>query len=82
MRLTITMDPSGRLRLPARLRKRLGYQGQITFQAELTDRGILLQTQDDAWRAAQGAFAHLGGGRWSDELVSERRAESVREDAE
>lgn len=75
------MDPSGRMRIPAGVRKRLGYEGEVTFQVEVSNRGLLLQTREDAWRAAEGAFAHLGGGRWSDELISERRAESVREDA-
>jgi bifunctional DNA-binding transcriptional regulator/antitoxin component of YhaV-PrlF toxin-antitoxin module len=78
----LVMDDSGRLRLPARLRRRLGYRGGTRLYPVETREGLLLRTREDAWRAAQGSLAHLGGRRAvADELIAERRAEQAREDA-
>jgi bifunctional DNA-binding transcriptional regulator/antitoxin component of YhaV-PrlF toxin-antitoxin module len=78
----VVMDKSGRLRLPAKLRRQLGYRGPTRLYPIVTRDGVLLRTRDDAWRAAQGVFAHLGGrGSVVDELIAERRAEQAGEDA-
>jgi AbrB family looped-hinge helix DNA binding protein len=52
---TITMSPNGRLTLPAEVRRRLGLDGEIEFDVEVTERGsvtlrpVVVIPRDDAW---------------------------------
>lgn len=78
----IVMDESGRLRLPAPLRHRMGYEGRIRLYPVVTSEGVLLRTREDAWHTARGSLAHLRGQQSVvDELLTERRAEQARENA-
>ena len=54
MKTLVSMNPEGRLTLPAAARRRLGVEGGVQFEVEATEQAIILrpvgaQPRDDAW---------------------------------
>jgi bifunctional DNA-binding transcriptional regulator/antitoxin component of YhaV-PrlF toxin-antitoxin module len=80
-RFTLTVDSSGRVLLPAKLRKQLKLKQGSKLSGSLTDEQVVLQTQDQALRRAQAYFSQFRkkGELWSEELIRERKEEARRE---
>jgi AbrB family looped-hinge helix DNA binding protein len=77
---TSKVEDSGRLLIPAVLRKRLGLAPGTEMLIEEENGTLRVQTRDSAIREVQNYFAKFDDGRsWSRELMAERRAEARRE---
>lgn len=77
----VRVDAAGRVVIPAELRHKLGIEpGQDLLLAE-DDRGIHLQTFEQAVKAVQEIFApyRVSGASVVDELIREREEEARRE---
>ncbi len=70
-----------RLVIPAACRKQLGLQPGQEMLLQITDKGLLLYTQDQAVKRLQDwCTSHIPAGvSLVDDLISERRAEAARE---
>lgn len=81
-RMTTTLDKEGRLTIPVEVRRSLGLEAGDQVVIELTESGAhLLLSRKEALRRAQ-ALVRLyvpEGRRLSDELIEERRRESLLE---
>jgi len=77
----VKVDGSGRVLLPATLRKQLGLKRGSELLIHLEKEGVLLRTRSQALRRAQEYFSKLRpkGKLWSEELIRERRREALRE---
>lgn len=74
------VEESGRILIPARLRKKLGLGPGATVVIEEDGGSLRLQTRENALRAVQQFFAQFDDGKsWSRELIAERRSEARRE---
>jgi AbrB family looped-hinge helix DNA binding protein len=77
---TSRMEPSGRILIPAALRRKLGVAPGAEMGIEEEDGILHVQTREAAIRGIQKYFARFNDGRsWSGELLQERRAEARRE---
>jgi bifunctional DNA-binding transcriptional regulator/antitoxin component of YhaV-PrlF toxin-antitoxin module len=78
---TVAVDGSGRILLPAKIRKQLKLQKGSTLIARLDKQQLVLNTREQALRQAQEFFSKLrpAGTLWSEELIRERREEARRE---
>jgi AbrB family looped-hinge helix DNA binding protein len=62
---TITMSPNGRLTLPAEVRQRLGLDGAIEFDVEVSEHGsvtlrpVVVIPRDDAWAYTAAHLAEV-----------------------
>jgi AbrB family looped-hinge helix DNA binding protein len=79
--LTVRVDGSGRILLPAKVRKKLDLRQGSELVVHLGKEALLLKTRAQALYRAQEYFSKLrkGGTLWSEELVQERRREARRE---
>jgi len=70
-----------RLVIPAACRKQLGLQAGQEMLLQITEKGLLLYTQDQAVKRLQDWCAsHVpAGASLVDELISDRRVEAARE---
>ena len=92
MKVTTRVSESGRISIPAEMRKALGIEpgGKIVVQLVDTQdaREIRIFTPSEGLRRAQELTARLmplrtpDGGFWSDELIAERRREYEKEERE
>lgn len=75
------VDGSGRLLIPAKLRRQLGLEAGTHVALEADSAGMLsVRPRRAAVRAAQAYFGRLRGNKlWSEELIADRRAEAKRE---
>jgi AbrB family looped-hinge helix DNA binding protein len=80
-RFTVAVDGSGRILLPARVRKQLNLRKGSELIASLNKHELVLNTRAEALRRAQEYFSKFrpAGTLWSEELIKERREEARRE---
>jgi bifunctional DNA-binding transcriptional regulator/antitoxin component of YhaV-PrlF toxin-antitoxin module len=78
---TVRVDGSGRILLPAKVRKKMNLRKDTTLIAKLEKQKLVLNTRDQALRQAQEFFSKLrpAGVLWSDEIIKDRRREARRE---
>jgi AbrB family looped-hinge helix DNA binding protein len=79
---TVTVDGSGRILLPAKVRKQLKLTQGSKLSARITEQQLVLKTRDQALREAQAYFSKFrpkNGKLLSDELIEDRRREARRE---
>ena len=78
---TVTVDGSGRVLLPAKIRKQLKLQRGSTLIAHVDKEQLILRTRLQALSEAQAYFSQFRkkGELWSEELIRERREEARRE---
>ncbi len=79
-----TVDPAGRVVIPAESRKRHGIKPGDTVLVENGEHGLRILTQGEALREAQAYFVQLAPADvvLSDELLRDRRAEAAGEGLE
>ncbi len=77
---SMTVGDRGRVVLPVELRTSLGWREGTELLVYETPAGVVLTTQAELLKYVRAQFA--GGPSVVDELIAERRAESLREDAE
>ena len=77
----VTVDGSGRILLPAKVRKEFGLNRGSELIMRLRRESSLLKTRVQGLREAQDHFSRLRpkGELWSEELIKERRREARRE---
>jgi DNA-binding transcriptional regulator/RsmH inhibitor MraZ len=76
------LDGSGRILLPAKVRKQLKLDKGAVVIGRLEKEQLILWTRAQALREAQEYFSKFrkkGDKLWSDELIEERREEARRE---
>lgn len=81
-RMTMTLDEQGRLGIPAKVRRSLGFKPGDQVVLELDERGVrLLPSRAEALRRAQDLVRkYIPAGRsLSDELLEDRRREALSE---
>jgi AbrB family looped-hinge helix DNA binding protein len=80
-KFTVAVDGSGRILLPAKVRKQLKLKQGSELIARVSEEQLVLQTRQQALREAQTYFSRLrpAGTLWSEELIKERRKEARRE---
>jgi bifunctional DNA-binding transcriptional regulator/antitoxin component of YhaV-PrlF toxin-antitoxin module len=78
---TVKVDGSGRILLPAKVRKQMNLRKDSTLIAKLDKQKLVLNTRAEALRKAQEFFSKLrpAGVLWSDEIIKDRREEARRE---
>jgi AbrB family looped-hinge helix DNA binding protein len=79
---TVKIDGSGRILLPAKVRKHLKLRAGSELIASLDKQQLVLNTRAEALRRAQEFFSQFrpkGGKLLSDELIEDRRREARRE---
>jgi AbrB family looped-hinge helix DNA binding protein len=77
MAIQVPITETGRMNLPAALRKRLGLSGSSTVFLEETEDGVVLRTAAQAVARAQAlARLYTGDKGGSAEFIANRRAES------
>jgi len=79
---TVKVDGSGRILLPARVRKHLKLCEGSELIARLDKQELVLNTRAEAVRQVQELFSRYrpkGGKLLSDELIEDRRREARRE---
>jgi AbrB family looped-hinge helix DNA binding protein len=77
--MQVNITPSGRMSLPAEVRKRLGLSGGGAVLIEETDDGLVLRTVAQAVLHAQRAsreFTAGKGGASVDDFIAGRRSEA------
>jgi bifunctional DNA-binding transcriptional regulator/antitoxin component of YhaV-PrlF toxin-antitoxin module len=79
---TVKVDGSGRILLPAKLRKQMNLRKDSQLVAKLEKQKLVLKTRADVIREVQELFSRYrpkGGKLLSDELIEDRRREARRE---
>jgi bifunctional DNA-binding transcriptional regulator/antitoxin component of YhaV-PrlF toxin-antitoxin module len=79
---TVRVDGSGRILLPAKVRKQMNLRKDSTLIAKLEKQKLVLKTRDEAIREVQEFFSKYrpkGGKLLSDEIIEDRRREARRE---
>jgi DNA-binding transcriptional regulator/RsmH inhibitor MraZ len=79
---TVRLDGSGRILLPAKVRKHLKLEKGAVVIGRLEKEQLILWTRAQALRKAQAYFSQFrpkGGKLLSDELIEDRRGEARRE---
>ncbi len=77
MKTIIVLQPNGRVVIPAEIRQRLDLDSGQRLEVTIQNGRIILTPQVRKLRRAQALLSeHVTGddGRWSDELIAERRA--------
>jgi AbrB family looped-hinge helix DNA binding protein len=78
---TVTVDGSGRVLLPAKIRKQLKLERGSQLIAHVEKEQLVLRSRLQALREAQAYFSQFRkkGVLWSEELIKDRRREARRE---
>jgi len=79
---TVKIDGSGRILLPAKVRKELKLKKGSALIARVDEQKLVLNTRAEALRQAQEVFSRYrpkGGKLLSDEIIEDRRREARRE---
>jgi AbrB family looped-hinge helix DNA binding protein len=80
--IRVTIDPKGRVVLPAALRHRLGIESGDVLVARAEDNRLVLERRDAVLARLRRRFSVVPAGvSLADELIAERRAEARREGA-
>jgi DNA-binding transcriptional regulator/RsmH inhibitor MraZ len=78
----VKLDGSGRILLPAKVRKQMKLEKGAVVIGRLDNEQLILWTRAEALRKAQAYFSQFrpkGGKLLSDELIEDRREEARRE---
>jgi AbrB family looped-hinge helix DNA binding protein len=80
-RFTVAVDGSGRILLPAKVRKQLKLKKGSELIARVNEEQLVLQTRMQALREVQEFFSRRrpAGTLWSEEIIRDRRREARRE---
>jgi AbrB family looped-hinge helix DNA binding protein len=80
-RFTVSVDASGRILIPAKVREQLKLHRGTKLIAEVKKEKLVIETQLQALRRAQAYFSQFrpAGRLWSEELIKERKREARRE---
>jgi AbrB family looped-hinge helix DNA binding protein len=80
-RFTVKLDSSGRILLPAKVRKQLNVREGSELIAKLDKQQLVLNTRAEALRQVQEFFSRRrpAGVLWSEEIIKDRRREARRE---
>ncbi len=80
-RFTVAVDGSGRILLPAKVRKQLNLKKGSELIARLDKQKLVLNSRAEAIREVQEFFSKRrpAGVLWSDEIIKDRRREARRE---
>jgi AbrB family looped-hinge helix DNA binding protein len=80
-RFTVAVDGSGRILLPAKIRKQLKLRQGSELIARVSEKELVLQTRLQALREVQEFFSRRrpAGTLWSEEIIQDRRREARRE---
>jgi len=77
----VQLGPQGRLVIPARLRRLLGFEPGDTLVARLENGRLILEKREAIRRRLKDRFGRLPAGRsLASELLAERRREAEREE--
>jgi bifunctional DNA-binding transcriptional regulator/antitoxin component of YhaV-PrlF toxin-antitoxin module len=78
---TVKVDGSGRILLPAKVRKQMNLRKDTQLIARLEKQKLVLNTRAEALRQVQEFFSRRrpAGVLWSDEIIKDRRREARRE---
>jgi AbrB family transcriptional regulator (stage V sporulation protein T) len=78
---TVRVDGSGRILLPAKLRKQMNLRKDSQLVAKLEKQKLVLKTRADVIREVQEFFSKRrpAGVLWSEEIIKDRRKEARRE---
>ncbi len=78
---TVKVDGSGRILLPAKVRKQMNLRKDSQLVAKLEKQQLVLKTRADVIREVQEFFSKRrpAGVLWSDEIIKDRRREARRE---
>ncbi|HEV7509335.1 MAG TPA: AbrB/MazE/SpoVT family DNA-binding domain-containing protein [Thermoanaerobaculia bacterium] len=77
----VPVGPQGRLVIPSEIRRQLGISPGDVLIALVEDERLVLEKRDVVLQRLRRRFAHIPAGvSLADELISERRQESRRED--
>lgn len=82
MGIEVTVSPSGRLSIPADVRKQLGLQKGGKLMLDVDEFGITLTTFDQRVRHAQALYRKFSEGRRSasvDEFLAQKREDAAKE---
>lgn len=85
MGIQVKLSPSGRISIPADVRKRLGLKPGATLTLLESEFGITLSTFQQRVAKAQALYRQFSEGKPTisvDEFIAERRADAAREEAE
>jgi len=79
--MVVKVDASGRILLPAEMRRKLGLETGAEVVVHVENQSIRLKARAHTIREAQQYFARFrsDGELWSNELIRERRREARRE---
>ena len=80
-KFTVAVDGSGRILLPAKVRKQLKLKKGSELIARVNEEQLVLQTRLQALREVQEFFSQRrpAGVLWSEEIIKDRRREARRE---
>jgi len=77
----VPVGPQGRLVIPSEIRRQLGIVPGDILIAIVEDERLVLEKREAVLQRLRRRFAHIPAGvSLADELISERRSESKRED--
>ncbi|MBW8877435.1 MAG: AbrB/MazE/SpoVT family DNA-binding domain-containing protein [Acidobacteria bacterium] len=77
----VPVGPQGRLVIPSEIRRQLGIAPGDVLIAFIEDERLVLEKREAVLQRLRRRFAHIPAGvSLADELISERRSESKRED--
>ncbi len=77
----VPVGPQGRLVIPSEIRRQLGIAPGDVLIAVVEDERLVLEKREAVLQRLRRRFAHIPAGcSLADELISERRSESKRED--
>jgi AbrB family looped-hinge helix DNA binding protein len=77
----VPVGPQGRLVIPSEIRRQLGIVPGDVLIAIVEDERLVLEKREAVLQRLRRRFAHIPAGvSLADELISERRSESKRED--
>jgi len=77
----VPVGPQGRLVIPSEIRRQLGIVPGVILIAIVEDERLVLEKREAVLQRLRRRFAHIPAGvSLADELISERRSESKRED--
>ena len=75
----VRFGAQGRVVIPARIRKALGFQPGETLVARVEDKRLVIEKPESVERRIRARFRTSGGRSLAEELIAERREDARRE---
>ena len=75
----VRFGAQGRMVVPARIRKALGFRPGETLVARIEDEHLVIEKPESVERRIRARFRRSGGRSLAEELIAERREEASRE---